>query len=146
MTSPIVVALGPASEQLDWTVGDDWTSKEWAVLLDGGPTVLTDGTWTVHGQVRSRTSGLVLAQWSTAVLDPAADGRVLLGSAAVPLADGSFLGTSTVRLAHSVDVSRRWGALAGELELEVTRVQNGVRTVNRTIVKATARATEDVST
>lgn len=148
MTAPTIIAPGPAATQLVWTVGDDWTSQdedEWAVLIDGGPVNLALPGWTVHGQVRSRSTGLLLASWSTATTDPAVAGTVVLGTAAVPLADGSFLPTSTVRLRHGVTVSRLWGAVAGEVEVEVTRRQNGVVTLNRSIARGTARGTLDTS-
>jgi hypothetical protein len=140
-----LILPGPATAQLNWIVGDDWSSDEWAVLIDGAPVTLTDPEWTVHGQVRDRDTGLVVAQWSTAVADPDTDGQVLLGAAAIPLPDGSFVSTSTARLSHSPTVSQRWGPSSGEMEVEVTRRAAGVITLNRTIVRGTARAEADVS-
>lgn len=133
---------GPAALALAWPVGDDFTSDEWAVLIDGGPVNLSGPGWVTHGQARSRTTGDVLASWSSAATDPGTEGQVLLRTVQVPLSDGSFLTTSTVRLRHSAAVSQLWGPVVGEVEVEITRRPDptGPVTDNRTIGKGTVRA------
>lgn len=138
---------GPALVALAWPVGDDWTSDEWAVLIDGAPVNLAEPGWVAHGQVRSRSTDTVLASWSSATTDPDVGGLVLLRTAQIPLSDGSFVTTSTLRLRHGAEVSQGWGPVVGEVEVEITRRPDpaGPPTRNRTVVKGTVRSPGDGS-
>lgn len=109
---------------LTWVVGDTWLSEEWAVWIQGAAVDLTAPGWLVRAQVRDDARDItpVLAEWSSLTVDPDDLGQILIGSVMMEMPDGGpAVTTSTVRLAHSPTVSRRWGPIAGVIDMEATR-------------------------
>lgn len=131
---------------LRWFVGDSWIHNEsWAVLVQGQAVDLTSPGWSVRAQARPRpTSDTVLAQWSTGTVGPEF-GQVELGTATVVLPDRGELVTSTVRLRHSADVSRSWGAFAAWFDCEIELVAGGIVAARYTIAQGAAWAVPDTS-
>lgn len=103
--------LGPERRlNLRFHLGDNWSSEQLAVLINGAPVDLTLNGWQVRAQARrTRTTTDALVTWSS--LNTTGP-RVHLAQATVTLADGTKVVTSTVQLRHGPE-SRRWPAFTG---------------------------------
>lgn len=114
-------------------VGESWTSPTWAVVMPGGVGVTLDGTWTVLAQARRhpRDGGALVYTWTT-------PGGITIGSAAVKLASGTTITTSTVQLRHDGAASTAWPLFVGPWEFTIAK-----GTDTYAIAEGTVRAVKD---
>lgn len=131
--------VGPLHADLSFLIGDTWAAPEvWAVCLDDAAIDLTEG-WVVTAQARARAdSPVVLAEWSTA------NGRVLLGTAAVDISPGVSVTTSTIQLRHSAATSQAWAPFAARFDCQIQRGPDD-DPQRYTIAAGTVRAIRDVT-
>lgn len=125
---------------LDFVLGDDFATDEFAVLIDDEPVILDPAAgWSVRAQARARRddAGPAAIEWTTG------NGRIRVGSATLAV-DSTAVTTSTVQLRHGPE-SETWLPLVGEYECEITRTVGGQILANRTILGGRVVARRGVS-
>lgn len=118
-----------AKEPLVALHGDSWESPQWAIAINGQPTILSN--WFIRAQVRQTTdSESPMFSWSVD------NNSILIGSAEVRLKSGAIMTTDTLQLiirpSDWINKPRRWeGVLDVELSSDGSSNPNERRTVVR---------------